>query len=172
MITESASANVERSGASISSPLRARNWALVLPVLNLGRCQQRSAACCSAEPHSAPTVDRTHLRRRLERLPTRWRERSTFRAVGNGFFSRFIRPGCSCNMVNNVRWRYSSEALRCPDKRADRSNWEKRWRRTKMSSTLNEAWEWTRSRRASAGGGRAVDRSQREESGPGACRKL
>ena len=33
-----------------------------------------------------------------------------------------------------------------------------------MSSTLNEAWEWARSRRASTGGGRAVDRSEREES--------
>ena len=41
-----------------------------------------------------------------------------------------------------------------------------------MSSTLNEAWEWARSRRASTGGGRAVDRSQREESGPGACRNF
>ena len=35
-----------------------------------------------------------------------------------------------------------------------------------MSSILNEAWEWARSRRASAGGGRAVDRSQRAKRSP------
>jgi hypothetical protein len=51
---EECPANDRDVGRVDQLPLRARGWALILSVLNLGRRQQRSAACCSAEPGGQP----------------------------------------------------------------------------------------------------------------------
>src|SRR5215472_8225063 len=84
-------------------------------------------------------------------LPDRWRERSTFRAVGN-FFRASSGAAARIIWLISVRWRYGSEALRYPDKKSGQEQLGKTMEGGLNAVDFEGSLGVAQPRRASAGG--------------------